>query len=123
MSAIGASLAGAAVFAIAAIWLSMQGWLSRRSPNFSLFGGAMRMLATGAIAVGLCLIAASVAVMAGLGAGWISIFALMIIPVTFIVIWRSLDVASHAFDGDRTGAVASVRRILDIGHHQNLRTA
>ena len=111
------------MFAIAAIWLSMQGWLSRRSPNFSLLGEAMRMLATGAIAVGLCLIAASVAVMAGLGAGWISIFALMIIPITFIVIWRSIDVASHIYDGDRTGGVASVRRILDIGHQQNLRTA
>ena len=123
MSAIGASLAGAAVFAIAAIWLSVQGWLVRRSPTFSLFGETMKMLATGIIAVGLCLIAASVAVTAGLGAGVVSILALMTIPITFIVVWRSVDVAARSIDGDRTGGVASARRIIDLSHQENLRTA
>jgi phosphatidylglycerophosphate synthase len=123
MSAIGTSLAGAAVFAIAAIWLSLQGWLARRSPNFSLFGETMKMLATGVIAVGLCLIAASVAVTAGLGSGPLSILALMIIPATFIIIWRSVDMASRSLDGDRTGGVALARRVIDLGHQQNLRTA
>lgn len=123
MSAIGASLAGAAVFAIAAIWLSVQGWLVRRSPTFSLFGETMKMLATGIIAIGLCLVAASIAVTAGLGAGGVSILALMTIPITFIVVWRSVDVAARSFDGDRTGGVASARRIVDLSHQQNLRTA
>ena len=122
-AAIGASLAGAAVFAVAAIWLSLQGWLARRSSTFSLFGETMKMLATGVIAIGLCLVAASVAVTAGLGSGWVSILALMIIPITFIVIWRSVDVAARSFDGDRTGGVASVRRVIDLGHQQNLRAA
>lgn len=119
MSAIGASLAGAAIFAIAAIWLSMQSWMARRSSNFSLIGEIIKMLATGAIAVGLCLVATSVAVTAGLGSGWVSILALMIVPITFIVIWRSIDVATRA----RTGGVASVRRIIDPDHQQNLRVA
>lgn len=123
MSAIGASLAGAAVFAVAAIWLSLQGWLARRSSSFSLFGEPMKLLATGVIAVGLCLIAASVAVTAGIASGWISILALMIIPVTFISIWRSVNVAARSFDGDRTGGVASARRIIDLSHQQNLRAA
>lgn len=123
MSAIGASLAGAAVFGLAAIWFSMQGWLARRSPNFSLFGETMKMLATGVIAIGLCLIAASVAVAAGLGSGTVSILALMTIPITFILIWRSVDVAARSFDGDRTGGAASAKRIIDLGHQQNLRTA
>ena len=123
MSAIGASLAGAAIFAIAAIWLSLQGWLARRSSHLCLFGETMKMLATGIIAIGLCLIAASLVVTAGIGSGWVSIIALLIIPITFIVIWRSVDVAAHAFDGDRTGGVASARRIIDPDHQQNLRTA
>lgn len=123
MSAIGASLAGAAVFAVAAVWLSLQGWLARRSPNFSLFGETMKMLATGVIAIGLCLIAASVAVTAGLGSGPLSILALMIIPTTFIIIWRSVDVAARSLDGDRTGGIASARRVVGLGHQQNLRTA
>ncbi len=123
MSAIGASLAGAVIFAVAAIWLSLQGWLARRSPNFCLFGETMKMLATGVIAIGLCLIAASLVVTAGIGSGWVSIIALLIIPITFIVIWRSVDVAARSFDGDRTGGVASARRIIDLGHQQNLRTA
>ena len=123
MSAIGASLAGAAVFAVIAIWLSLEGWLARRSPTFSLLGESMKMLATGVIATGLCLIAASVAATAGLDSGWISILALLIIPITFIVIWRSVDVTARSFDGDRTGGVASARRIVDLGHQQNLRTA
>lgn len=123
MSAIGASLAGAAVFAIAAIWLSLQGWLARRSPTFTLFGETMKMLATGVIAVGLCLVAAAVAVIAGVGSGWVSLLGLMIVPMTFIVIWRSVDVAARSFDGDRTGGVASARRIVDLSHQGNLRTA
>lgn len=123
MSAIGASLAGAAVFAVAAIWLSLQGWLVRRSPTFSLFGETMKMLATGIIAIGLCLIAASIAVTAGLSAGGVGILALMIIPITFVVVWRSVDVAARSVDGDRTGGVASARRIIDLSHQQNLRTA
>ncbi len=123
MSAIGASLAGAAVFAVIAIWLSLEGWLARRSSTFSLLGETTKMLVTGVIATGLCLIAASLAVTAGLGSGWISILALLIIPVTFIVIWRSVDVAARSFDGDRTGGVASARRVIDLGHRQNLRTA
>ena len=123
MSAIGASLAGAAVFAVAAIWLSLQGWLARRSPTFSVFGEPMKMLATGVIAAGLCLIALSVAVTAGIGAGWVSLIALMITPITFIMIWRSVDIALSSPDGDRTGGVASARRIIDLSHDQNLRTA
>lgn len=123
MSAIGASLAGAAVFAVAAIWLSLQGWLARRSPTLSLFDETMKLLATGVIAVGLCLIAASVAATAGIGSGWVSILALVIIPVTFILIWRSVNVAARSFDGDRTGGVASARRIIDLSHQQNLRAA
>lgn len=122
-AAIGASLAGAAVFAVAAIWLSLQDWLARRSFAFGLVGDTMKMLAAGGIALGLCLVAASVAVTAGLGLGSVSILALMIIPVTFIVIWRSIDIATRSFDGDRTGGVASVRRVIDLGHQQNLRTA
>ncbi len=122
MSAIGASLAGAAVFAVAAIWLSMQGWIARRSPTFSLFGETMKMLAAGVIAAGLCLVAASLAATAGIGAGWVGLLALAIVPLTFIVIWRSVDVAARSFDGDRTGGVASARRIIDL-NHQNLRTA
>lgn len=122
-AAIGASLAGAAVFAVAAIWLSLQGWLARRSSTFGLVGETMKMLAAGIIAMGLCLVAASVAVTAGLGSGLVSILALMIIPVTFVVIWRSVDVAVRSFDGDRTGGVASVRRIIDLDHQQNLRAA
>lgn len=123
MSAIGASLAGAAVFAIAAVWLSLQSWLARHSPNFSLFGDTMKMLATGVIAIGLCLIAASLAATAGLGSGVVAILALMVTPVTFVVIWRSVDVAARSFDADRTGGVASARRVIDLGHQQNLRTA
>jgi len=73
--------------------------------------------------IGLCLIAASLAVTAGIGTGWVSIIALLIVPITFIVIWRSVDVAARSFDGDRTGGVASARRIIDLGHQQNLRTA
>jgi len=111
------------VFAVAAIWLSLQGWLARRSPTSNLFGEMMKMLATGAIAAGLCLIAASLAVTAGLGSGWISLLALMSIPITFIVIWRSVGVATHSFGTDRTGGVASARRIIDLGHQQNLRAA
>ncbi|MEM8951776.1 MAG: hypothetical protein AAGA21_15905 [Pseudomonadota bacterium] len=123
MSAIGASLAGAAVFAVVAIWLSLQGWLARRSPAFGLLGETTKMLATGVIAIGLCLVAASVAVTAGLGVGLVSILALMIIPITSIAIWRSVDVAARSSGGDRTGGVASARRIIDLGHQQNLRTA
>lgn len=123
MSAIGASLAGAAVFAVAAIWLSLQGWLARRSPSFTLFGEAMKMLATGVIAVGLCLIAASVAVTAELASGLVGLIALFAIPVTFVVIWRSVDVAARSFDGDRTGGAASARRVIGLDQQQNLRTA
>lgn len=123
MSVIGASLAGAAIFAVAAIWFSLQGWLARRSPSFTLFGETMKMLATGIIAVGLSLIAASLAVTAEIASGWISILALFAIPVTFVTIWRSVDVAARSLNGDRTGGVASARRIMDLDQQQNLRTA
>ena len=106
-AAIGASLAGAAVFAVAAIWLSLQGWLARRSSTFGLVGDTMKMLAAGVIAIGLCLVATSVAVTAGLSTGLACILALMTIPLIFIVIWRSVDIATRTFDGDRTGGVAS----------------
>ncbi|MGI9436177.1 MAG: hypothetical protein ACR2Q4_15340 [Geminicoccaceae bacterium] len=123
MSVIGASLAGAAIFAVAAVWFSLQGWLARRSPSFTLLGEATKMLATGIIATGLCLIGASLAVTAEVASGWISILALFAIPVTFVSIWRSVDVAARSLTGDRTGGVASARRIVDLGQHQNLRTA
>jgi len=123
MSVIGASLAGAAIFAVAAIWLSLQGWLARRSPNFALLGETMKMLTTGIIALGLCLIAVSIAATAGFGLGQVSLFALLIVPMTFIAIWRSVDVAARSFDGDRTGGVASARRVLDLSQQQSLRTA
>lgn len=123
MSAIGASLAGAAVFAVAAIWLSLEGWLARRTSRYGRAGGIMKVLSTSIIALGLCLIAISIAAMAGLGSGWISILALLIIPITFIVIWRSVGVAARSNDGDRTGGVASARRVIDLSQQENLRTA
>ena len=112
MSAIGASLAATAIFAIAAVWFSLQGWLSRRSPTFGLFGETMKMLITGVVAVGVCLIGASVAVMAQIGAGWVGLIALFAIPMTFILIWRSVDVAARSVKGDGTGGVATARRLV-----------
>jgi hypothetical protein len=123
MTTIGASLAGAAIFAIAAIWFSLQDWLVRRSSSFTLLGEAMKMLATGVVAIGICLIAASVAATAELAIGWISLIALFALPVTFVIIWRSVDVAARSFDGDRTGGVASARRIISLDHQQTLRAA
>ncbi len=123
MTTIGASLAGAAIFAIAAIWFSLQGWLARRSPSFTLLGEAMKMVATSIVAVGICLIAASVAVTAEVATGWVSLIALFAVPVTFVVIWRSVDVAARSLDGDRTGGVATARRIVGLEQQQNLRTA
>ena len=123
MTTIGASLAGAAIFAVAAIWFSLQGWLVRKSSSFTLFGETMKMVATGIVAIGICLIAASVAVTAEIGMGWISLIALFAVPLTFVIIWRSVDVAARSFDGDRTGGVASARRVIGIDHQQNLRTA
>ena len=112
MSAIGASLAAAAIFAVAAFWFSLQGWLSRRSPTFGLFGETMKMLITGVVAVGVCLIGASVAVVAQIGTGWVSLIALFAIPMTFILVWRSVDVAARSFKGDETGGIASARRLV-----------
>ena len=123
MTTIGASLAGAAIFAIAAVWFSLQGWLARRSPNFTLFGETMKMLATGIVAAGICLITASLAITAEIGTGWISLLALFAMPVTFVIIWRSVDVAARSIDGDRTGGVASARRIIGLDQQQNLRAA
>lgn len=123
MTIIGASLAGAAIFAVAAIWFSLQGWLARRSSTFTLFGETMKMLATGIVATGLCLVAASLAVMAGIDTGWISFLALFAVPITFVIIWRSVDVAARSFDGDRTGGIASARRIIGMDQQQNLRIA
>ena len=123
MTTIGASLAGAAIFAIAAVWFSLQGWLARRSPNFTLFGETMKMLATGIVAAGICLITASLAITADIGTGWISLLALFAMPVTFVIIWRSVDVAARSIDGDRTGGVASARRIIGLDQQQNLRAA
>lgn len=123
MTTIGASLAGAAIFAVAAIWFSLQGWLARRSPSFTLLGETMKMLATSIVAVGLCLIAASIAATAEIATGWISLIALFAVPVTFVIIWRSVDVAARSLDGDRTGGVASARRIAGLDHEQDLRTA
>ena len=123
MTTIGASLTGAAIFAVAAIWFSLQGWLARRSPSFTLFGETMKMLSTGIVAVGICLIAASVAGMAEIANGWVGLIGLFAIPVTFIIIWRSVDVAARSLDGDRTGGVASARRIVDLDQQQNLRIA
>lgn len=123
MTTIGASLAGAAIFAVAAIWFSLQGWLARRSPSFTLFGETMKMLATGIVAVGMCLIAASVAVTAEIAAGWVSLIALFAVPVTFVIIWRSVDVAARSVDIDRTGGAASARRIIGLEQQQNLRVA
>ena len=123
MTTIGASLAGAAIFAVAAIWFSLQGWLARKSSNSSLFAETMKMVSTGVVAIGICLVAASVAVTAEIGMGWISLIALFAVPLTFVIIWRSVDVAARSFDGDRTGGVASARRVIGIDHQQNLRTA
>ena len=122
MSAIGASLAGAAIFAVAAIWLSLQGWLARRSPAFKSSGDTSKMLTAGIIGSGVCLIATSVAVAAGIGLGLASLLALVIVPLTSIAIWRSVDLAGP-FGADRTGGVATARRVLDLGQHQNLRAA
>ncbi len=123
MTTIGASLAGAAIFAVAAIWFSLQGWLARRSPSFTLLGETTKVLATSIVAVGLCLIAASIAATAELATGWISLIALFAVPVTFVIIWRSVDVAARSLDGDRTGGVASARRVVGLDHEQDLRTA
>lgn len=123
MTTIGASLAGAAIFAVAAIWFSLQDWLARRSPRFTLFGEAMKMLATGIVAVAICLIAASVAITAEIATGWVSLIALFAVPITFVIIWRSVDVAARSFDGDRTGGVASARRIIGLDQQQDLRVA
>lgn len=123
MTTIGASLAGAAIFAVAAIWFSLQGWLARRSSSFTLFGETMKMVATGVVAVGICLIAASVAATAEVATGWISLIALFALPITFVIIWRSVDVAARSLDNDRTGGVASARRIISLDHQQNLRIA
>lgn len=120
---IGASLAGAAIFAIAAIWFSLQDWLARRSPGFTLLGETMKMLATGIVAAGICLIAASVAATAEIATGWVSLIALFAVPVTFVIIWRSVDVAARSFNGDRTGGVASAKRIISLDQQQNLRAA
>ena len=123
MTTIGASLAGAAIFAVAAVWFSLQDWLARRSPSFSLLGETMKMLATGIVAVAICLIAASVAITAEIAAGLVGLIALFALPVTFVIIWRSVDVAARSFDGDRTGGVASARRIAGLGQQQDLRIA
>lgn len=81
------------------------------------------MLATGVIALGLCLVVLSIAVTAGFGLGQVTLFAFLIIPMTSIAIWRSVDVAARSLDADRTGGVASARRIITISQQQNLRTA
>ncbi len=122
MTTIGASLAGAAIFAVAALWFSLQGWLARRSSTFTLFGETMKMIATGIIAAGICFVAASLAGMADISAGLVGLLALFAIPVTFVIIWRSVDVAARSLDGDRTGGVASARRIIGIDQQQDLGT-
>ena len=116
-------MAGAMIFAIAAVWFSLQDWLARRSPSFTLLGETMKMLATGIVAVAICLIGASVAITAEIEAGLVSLIALFAVPVTFVIIWRSVDVAARSLDGDRTGGVASARRIIDLGQQQDLRIA
>ena len=93
MSAIGASLIGTAVLAMAAIWFSLQDWLKNRSDSSSLFDSIMKMLVTGGLAVGICLIVASVAQMAQLASGVVDMLALFAIPMVFLGLWRSLGVA------------------------------
>jgi hypothetical protein len=106
MSAIGASLIGTAVLAMAAIWFSLQNWLSTRSDSSSLFDSVMKMLVTAGLAVGICLIVASVAELAQLAPSVVEMVALFAIPMVFLGLWRSLGVAVRDDrDGEAKGGL------------------
>ena len=105
MSGVEASLAGAAILALAALLANFGDVAGSETRSRNFLGEVMMIVIAGGLAVGIGLVGSSVAEKAHIATSWVQLVVLLAIPVTFVAIWRRLNRFTATTDQDATGGV------------------
>lgn len=109
MSGVEASLAGAAILALAALLTNFGDVAVAETRSRNLLGEVMMMVIAGGLAVGIGLVGSSVAEKAHITTSWVQLVVLLAIPIAFVAIWRRLNRFTASTDGSEPGTGLETR--------------